>query len=1585
MDGPFPPNPPKPPPPPPPPPLADKTEDLPDSPFSTMAPPPMSVSANSSLRRICEAFRRRGGHKYFISCELKKKILTLFIDTGADISIVPPSLVRHVPWHHLKHPFVVHGFRQGSETLVTHCVTLVLNFRPGGFVATFYVVDCPSAILGADVLRQRELKLSLETGKEIFKINGENFKTQISPANARKDLVRRRRVGPEKHRLEGMTHYPENGWLRTKNSVTLPPNSVTIVEAKLKSGRRISPVHTAFSLYDAATVEGADADIFIPSLTYEKLQTVYKIPVENRSKETQYLCKNFILCEIHSHGNGAPSNGYEGGEFMAYPVDELMEVLDERKARVRVGNVDASTPPSDGPMTENQPVKFSTLINKGRVDHNVLKKCYADGIEFDLKADKKEPEIEMEILVDVDVEAEKKKAEKCPYWAYDEFFENFNLDGISQELLPRVKALLWSFRHIFYNNKHPEMFRRGAKLTPVKIEQLPGTTLRKQRMRRMSPKALDHLQNHVDDLLRKGVIRQASPNDISAAYGSCALIVIEQKYLASEDRHVERSRLVLDARSLNDCLANCSYPLPLMDEFRAEVASKGARVFSNFDLQSAYNQLPIDEECAKRLFGMLALNRLWFYLRAIQGLKNSGGLLQSFLTRAFESHQRCKNFADDLSVYSQNDEQHVEEDLPKCFAICSFYRLLLNPAKSTLHKRRLRVLGLLVKEESTSIDRSKLETIKLLTFPSTKKELISRLAFFSYFSRLAPRLSELTAPLRKIALPNARFSPTEAHRQSFEDAKSHLLDEKTCCIRSPSSDPKDEIAVFTDASSHSMSSLLTQMMDPLDSGVAAGCGKLLHIIGVWSEVLKSTELNQPIWLSEMAALDKTCHKYSYLLTAREWFCITDSKTLSYWASLTEIPKSVARAIIRIQKFQFRLLHLDGNLNAADAFSRVLQVPPIATYKRFLEGRIVNARGEPIEWQSLFSEEKSREALGFFSTKQHQQLSHVVDHLQDDCEDDNDDDDDGRAMGAAESTLIYDAPEGAPVAAAIAVEERIDRKIAPDALHDDAVNLFAHACAVGIDDDDIEAGRNNDEEDEIDDALIGGCALPSFSPEALGEVENLQSGDVTLNEIRLYLGGEKEIPSKNEAMLLPKQIQSFLRNMTLFRISPQSVLMRIWTAKDETVTPLIAVAEEKFKMLVNQTHGFTTNSASQTGHLGMRKTFQILSERYFCFGGRKISNNIISGCEICRLNNYPATRAEKDGSHIVYEPNELVCMDFHGPVSGVGSSTTGRARYVLFQIDAATRHLTTLVTATCGDDDVMRGIMKLRSRNAGLPRRISADNALLTPNSRSKTFLTENGVGIIHGLATVSRCQSLAERVISTVMRLVHKYMTAEPSISFTTAVEEAEIAYNSSPCEGLNGKLSPRSLHFSTPPSTFLRTAPLEDISGGPKSITDAVKAARLRGKDALLHEVAAFVRRQGLRSPTDAGRRIRCGDICLRKRTSWASNSPRKQGVRVVIDAFEVESRVATNSFRCRSLIDGSVAVMAGDVLVKLKNFTHQSARELCARMTAAMDRAATVPEPRLTRARARAAEQNSPENVDVTSISFNDDADFELNDAYF
>ena len=143
----------------------------------------------------------------------------------------------------------------------------------------------------------------------------------------------------------------------------------------------------------------------------------------------------------------------------------------------------------------------------------------------------------------------------------------------------------------------------------------------------------------------------------------------------------------------------------------------------------------------------------------------------------------------------------------------------------------------------------KWKKIESLTFPVDKKEAISKLAFFQYFARIAPRLSELLGPLRDLTAQHKKFIPTEEHRRGFEEAKKHLLDEKVNCIRTPSSDPSDTLVLWTDASVNSISCLLTQCLEPLTDKFPKK--KRLYIIGCFSSVIKPAWRNWPIWLLEL--------------------------------------------------------------------------------------------------------------------------------------------------------------------------------------------------------------------------------------------------------------------------------------------------------------------------------------------------------------------------------------------------------------------------------------------------------------------------------------------------------------------------------------------------------------------------------------------------------------------------------------------------------------------------------------------------------------------------------------------------------------
>ena len=451
-----------------------------------------------------------------------------------------------------------------------------------------------------------------------------------------------------------------------------------------------------------------------------------------------------------------------------------------------------------------------------------------------------------------------------------------------------------------------------------------------------------------------------------------------------------------------------------------------------------------------------------------------------------------------------------------------------------------------------------------------------------------------------------------------------------------------------------------------------------------------------------------------------------------------------------------------------------------------------------------------------------------------------------------------------------------------------------------------------------------------------------------------------MPDKIEALSLPTQIQDFLRHKSNFRLTPQGILVRIWIFPNGEMIPLIVVGYDALLQLIADTHEFKPTSTRQSAHLGQRKTMTIIASTFYSFNMRRHVNKYISSCAICKLNSYPRTQGEKEGEFIATEPNQLFVLDFAGPYAGWAASASGTPRYVALGIDAFSRYVICHVTTSTSDEDVFRTILEIRRQLCGLPARISVDNALLRANSKAAKYLEANQIRTQHGLPFTSRCQSKAERAISSISRLFCKYASASPELTFSKLVEEAVLAYNSAPNESLPNRMAPRDVHFNRAPSTFTHAAPKLDSTTAP-SIRKAIDAARKVGEDTLANDVAAFIRRKAKRSPTNYSARIHVGDLLLKRRSSFPANSPRKLAYKIVVDCFECVARIASNNFRCVSLVTGDEYCLSGDVLVKIRGHTRDSLVELCKEMERVSTKNATLASRRVTRSMTNAASNST------------------------
>ena len=978
-----------------------------------------------------------------------------------------------------------------------------------------------------------------------------------------------------------------------------------------------------------------------------------------------------------------------------------------------------------------------------------------------------------------------------------------------------------------------------------------------------------------------------------------------------------------------------------------------------------------------------------------------------------------------------------------------------------------RVLGHRISEGSHSgLSSEKVDKIVNLPFPTTKKELVSRLAFFNFFNHTCPRLSEVLSPLRRMTKKNVRFKPTEADENAFQQAKDLLLHPELGAIRTPSMDINHPICIFTDASASAYSGIVCQVLPPTSKEQAEATEEKdhkLYIVGCWSGVVSETMLNFPIYLKELYALNSTFVKYKWLLSFREVIICSDSQTITWWTSLGTVSDDVARKLNYIQRFNYKIIYLASDLNPADTFTRLCPTERQGIYEKFAHDRVYNAHEEKIDPARLFSEEKQRASELFF-TKRRQALSKPVENIPNDRSsnvDERDDYDDidedcfviNPSLAAttcdAALTLPQDAgPDTCELsertnhlkrsletcqvsllqgsvhhARRRCCRRRKSRKMTPQTkdksptdqpengekertyqrqscltcneciplLSQDSVqNNDSHCtCICGrndalkiqlpslsvstieIDDADFEEGRVQLDADTLTDDAVSAIPEPVFDDVTLDAILRMQKNDEELKECRRYLEG-KVLPSKEEACLLPSNIQDFLRNLSVFCLTSQSVITRIWLEPNGQARHLLVLGQDAFKEVLKSTHEFTKNNTVESfAHLGMRKTRSILGQHFYAFKMRKAIEQYINNCSVCRLNNTVVTHRDPMGNQISTEGGCLLVIDYVGPWSSFATSSSGQRRYIFVAIDANTRFAYTCVSNSTSDEDTLKNILAIRHQATGLYKRYQMDNAICKRNSKTKAYLEANGVSISHGLPNNSLSQCKAERFIGTLSRLICKYHTALPALDFPTIVAEATMTYNCAPHSALPSGMAPRDLHYARPAVSFFNATSTPITGQGMKpKVKNALKVAREAGMATLKNDVTAFIRRQTYRSPRNITAQLQIGDLCLKKRSSFAQHSPQKLQFKVNLEAYEIIGKLATNAFKVRNLSSGEVSLLSGDVLIRVRGHTKTSLLQLVQSMEQTAQSNQQRPDGPSTRSRAA-------QNASVQSLSEESKAD--------
>ena len=130
-------------------------------------------------------------------------------------------------------------------------------------------------------------------------------------------------------------------------------------------------------------------------------------------------------------------------------------------------------------------------------------------------------------------------------------------------------------------------------------------------------------------------------------------------------------------------------------------------------------------------------------------------------------------YVNDVVVQSKKCEDHISY-LRETFANLHKHGLKLNPAKCVFGVRRGMLLGCMITERGIEANPAKIEAIRRMRPPSTKKEVQKLTCHLASLNRFISRSAEKSLPFFKVLKGSENFHWGPEQDKAFDDLKKYL-------------------------------------------------------------------------------------------------------------------------------------------------------------------------------------------------------------------------------------------------------------------------------------------------------------------------------------------------------------------------------------------------------------------------------------------------------------------------------------------------------------------------------------------------------------------------------------------------------------------------------------------------------------------------------------------------------------------------------------------------------------------------------------------------------------------------------------------
>ena len=360
------------------------------------------------------------------------------------------------------------------------------------------------------------------------------------------------------------------------------------------------------------------------------------------------------------------------------------------------------------------------------------------------------------------------------------------------------------------------------------------------------------------------------------------------------------------------------YPLPRVEDLFASLS--GGKFFTKLDLQSAYQQICLDED-SKKYTTINTDKGLFQYERLPFGISSAPAIFQRTMESLLQGLTHVSVYLDDILVTGVNQEHHLH-NLDQVLGRLESAGLTLKQSKCIFATPSVEYLGHIIDASGLHPSSDKLRAIREAPEPTNITELKSFLGLLNYYNKFLPNLSSLLSPLYRLLHKDVQWMWSTAQIKAFEAAK-ELLQSSSLLVHY---DSQRDLILSCDASPYGLGAVLAHRMED-------GSEKPITYI---SRTLSIAEKKYSQLEKEGLAIVFAVKKLHQYLYGRSFIIYSDHQPLKYlFNEARQIPvmasSRIQRWALTLSAYQYTIRHRPGAQMAnADAFSRLpLSVAPVS--------------------------------------------------------------------------------------------------------------------------------------------------------------------------------------------------------------------------------------------------------------------------------------------------------------------------------------------------------------------------------------------------------------------------------------------------------------------------------------------------------------------------------------------------------------------------------------------------------------------------------------------------------------------------------